>query len=112
MTKQWHVIDRKSYNGPYSMQGERIIAAKGNKRYLLTTGYGGGQTVRGGAMRWDHGVVVQLLPKDTLHSLSQTPEGDINSVMDRALAGADPARPVLNIDPRTIVAALDLDKTE
>ena len=62
---------------------------------LIRQGYGGVDTLHGGAYRWRHGVAVALRPDDTFQSLS----GDWNEALPHIsaiLSGYDPERPVLD----------------
>jgi len=74
---------------------EAIIDHPKHGRLYLIQGYGGEGTIAGAAPRWRHGAVCRVLGTDTLESL----RGDANeytSVINVALAGHDPDRPLLD----------------
>ena len=65
-------------------------------RLLLTDGYGGENTPRGGAVRWEHGRVAQLQPGDTLESLRADNWNRITRLLNAVINGYDDTRPLKN----------------
>ena len=89
------IIETDKVKGQYDMWCHRMIVSHNGQRVLLIQGWGGMGDIRGGTYRWTHGEAVQLLPTDTLLSLSGDSDIDGTSIMDLALRGYDDTRPIL-----------------
>jgi len=77
------------------MRGNNAIVEQDGNRYLICDAFGGIDTLRGGAVRWDHGMVIQLQATDTLESLRCTAWNDELTLLDAVLHGCDDSRPIL-----------------
>lgn len=71
-----------------------IIDHKKHGKLLIIQGYGGEDTLDGGAVRWRHGLCARLRLTDTSETLQEA-WNDTASVLDAVLAGADDSRPLL-----------------
>ena len=94
-------LEEKAEIGAYGGLCYSVIIETESGRILIHQGFGGIDTLHGGAYRWRHGVAVRLRPHDTFQSLS----GDWNAAtshLDAILAGYDPKRPVLEWSGRKI----------
>ena len=90
--------------GPYGLACTRAIVGHPILgRLLITQGYGGDDTIHGGAVRWEHGAVVSLLPGDTLEGPLQ-PFNDYVTILDRALSNYDDQRDVHWWGPKATTA--------
>jgi hypothetical protein len=76
-----------------------IVEHPKHGRLFIREGYGGEDSLAGGAIRWKHGLAIKLLPGDTLESLRATPDGYLDLVQ-----GFDPDRPVLAWDGHSLEA--------
>ena len=76
-----------------------IVEHPKHGRLFIREGYGGEDSLAGGAIRWKHGLAIKLLPGDTLESLRATPDGYLDLVQ-----GFDPDRPVLTWDGHSVEA--------
>lgn len=95
------VLEKRSVEREYGMEGTEAIVIKDGEKLLLTDGFGGIDDLRGGAVRWCHGKVVKLKAEDTFEGL----DAEFNvyfSVLDRALKAMDPERPLLCLHGRQI----------
>jgi hypothetical protein len=76
-------------------------------RILIEDGYGGEDSIAGGAVRWRHGWAAQLLPEDTMDTLlALHPDigGGEFRTLDLIRYGRDPNRPIKTWHGRTIEA--------
>ena len=88
----------------YGMGGMiAIVDHPAHGRLLIADGYGGEDQIRGGAVRWEHGMVAQLQPGDTLAHLDADWNGKV-TLMDAVRHGHDDSRPVLDWHGRAIAA--------
>jgi hypothetical protein len=76
-----------------------IVEHPTHGRLFLREGYGGEDTLAGGAIRWRHGIAIRIQPADTLESLRGNPDGYLNLVQ-----GFDAERPVLAWDGASVEA--------
>lgn len=111
-TQQKPVLVEKSYSpSQYDNQCTlAIIDHPKHGRILITDGFGGQDGIRGGMMRWEHGLVVLLQPGDTFESLGGD-WNDTTSHMQAILHGYDNERPVQEWDGavvRSIAASVGL----
>jgi hypothetical protein len=89
------IVEQEQHDGPYGFEvTTAIIEHPKDGRLLLRQGYGGVDTPVGGAVRWQHGIAVQLLPNDTLAILHADAIVG-TTVMQMACTANDPQRPVL-----------------
>lgn len=97
------VIEKRSVEREYGFDGTQAIINKDGNKILIADGFGGVGDLCGGAVRWRHGMAIRLKSDDTFAAL----DADYNvyfSILDRALEGADPDRPVLQLDGNHIEA--------
>jgi hypothetical protein len=100
-----NVIEQEQVERDYGMQGtEAIVEHPDHGLIYIADGFGGVDTMRGGAVRWEHGMAVKLQPGDTLESLLETEWNESTSLFRAMLEGYDEARPVLEISGRQIAA--------
>lgn len=76
-----------------------IVEHPKHGRLFLREGYGGEDSLAGGAIRWRHGLAIRIQPADTLESLQRDPDGYLNMVQ-----GFDVERPVLAWDGASVEA--------
>lgn len=61
------LIESETFVGQYNMRGTRaIVDHPTHGRLYITQGYGGEGQLRGGAMRWNHGIVIKVSPGTSL----------------------------------------------
>ena len=107
---QIEVIEKRSVEREYRMEGTQAIVIKDGQKIMLVDGLGGQDDLCGGAVRWRHGMAFMLKDGDTFETL----DAEYNvyfSVLQRLLAGEDPERPVLMLsgnDIESIAAKADL----
>jgi hypothetical protein len=90
------VISKRSVERAYGLNGNEIIIDHATAgRLLLTDGFGGIDTLDGGAVRWKHGLVVQLKPDDTF-SVIDSQLADCSYLHDWVIDGYGESRPILN----------------
>lgn len=95
---RYTLIDQDSFDGIYDFTvDEMIVEAQGGQRVYLVEGYGGEQSVIGGAYRWIHGLAIYIKPEDTLKSLHE----DIED-FERMMHGYDEERPVQTWDGKAV----------
>lgn len=88
------LIESKLVKREFGMTGTiAVVDHPKHGRLLIVDGYGGEYKLRGGMVRWEHGMVAKLLPGDTLTTLS-TPWNDWYLVLDAILLGLDESRPL------------------
>lgn len=93
------IVERRQVEREYGFTGvEAIIDHDRHGRLLICDGFGGIDSLRGGAVRFEHGLVIKLHADDTLESLHD----NASAIMDRALSGYDDSRPVLEWDGQKI----------
>ena len=91
------LIEMENVGREYGFDGtQAIVDHPEHGRLLLTDGFGGMGDLRGGAVRWEHGLVVKLLPGDTLDGLRDAPWNEFCDTFDAVIKGYDDSRPVLN----------------
>lgn len=89
-----NVIETRDAAREYGFKGkEAIVDHPSHGRLLIVDGFGGQDTLSGGAVRWRHGRVCKLLPDDSFRSLDAAWNAE-TSVQDAALAGYDSDRPL------------------
>lgn len=87
------LIELNDREGAYGMYRTEIIIAHPKHGLLyLSQGYGGEQELAGGAYRWRHGIVAELLPGDTLESLAVADWNEYMSCLGAVQLGIDPER--------------------
>ena len=95
------IVETETVERDYGMRGTNMILDHPRHgRLLVCDGYGGVGSVDGGAVRWRHGAVYQLLPGDTLAGLRsatvETGSAGSMTLMDRMRHGYDDRRPILD----------------
>lgn len=89
------------YDMPFNVQ---VVQHPRHGRLLLTQGWGGMDSPKGGAYRWEHGAAYQLQAEDTLESLRSEEWNDYTSLYEAVLRGYDDSRPVLEWDGNMVAA--------
>ncbi len=90
------VIERREVTRDYGFSGvEAIVDHAKFGRILLCDGYGE-KGLSGGCVRWEHGLVVSLMPDDSFEKLDSD-WNYCNSILDAACAGYDVDRKILNL---------------
>jgi len=103
MTK---LIEHESVERDYGFKGtDAIVEANNGDRYLIRDGFGGIDTMAGGAVRWRHGMAVKLQPSDTIDSLKSEKWNDETSLWHAVVNGFDDNRPLVLIDPTNMAKA-------
>lgn len=94
------LIERDCTEADYGMMADMaIVEHPKHGRLFIREGYGGEDSLAGGAIRWRHGIAIRIQPGDTLESLRANPDGYLNMVQ-----GFDPDRPVLAWDGHSVEA--------
>lgn len=90
------IIEQETREGQYGMDHTAMVVDHPEHgRLLLVDGFGGVGAPKGGAYRWEHGIVCRLQPGDTLESLRATPWSDIATLYEAVVQGRDATRPIL-----------------
>lgn len=93
------VIEQRPIERDYEMQGvQAIIDHPTHGRLLIEDGFGGMDTLEGGAVRWEHGGVIKLKANDTLSSMENESWNDHCDLLSVVLMGRDDERPVMEWD--------------
>jgi hypothetical protein len=100
MTTKCTLIETTRVDADYGMLATlAIVEHPTHGRIFIREGYGGEDTLAGGAIRWRHGLAIRIQPADTLESLRRDPETYLNLVQ-----GFDAERPVLDWDGTSVEA--------
>jgi hypothetical protein len=99
-------LEARSVTRDYGFAGVEAIVETEHGLLLVCDGFGGMDTPAGGCVRWRHGMVVALQAGDTFASLA-APWNGTASVMDAAIRGYDPSRPVLDLEGKEIQKLAD-----
>lgn len=100
MTTKCKLIESTRVEADYGMLCTlAIVEHEVRGRLFLREGYGGEDSLQGGAIRWRHGLAIRIQPADTLESLRRDPETYLNLVQ-----GFDAERPVLDWDGTSVEA--------
>lgn len=98
------LIESESVERDYGFAGTiAIVEHSTHGRLLIQDGYGE-MDLRGGMVRWEHGMVIKLQPADTIESLRADMGKVPVSDWERMVHGYDDARPVLGWDGRMVAA--------
>ena len=87
------VLEKRSVVRDYGIEGTEAIVIKDGEKLLLTDGFGGQDDLRGGSVRWCHGMAVKLKAEDTFQIL----DAEFNVYLD-------PERPLLLLSGRQVEA--------
>lgn len=91
------LIERKSIEHDHGLAGTlAIVDHPKHDRVLMVDGFGGTDTLAGGAVRWRHGAVYKLRHGDTLAMLEGANFNDNLTCLDAILASADKTRPLIS----------------
>lgn len=92
------LLETKKTEREYNFFGTAAIINHSEYGLLLVNqGFGGMDSLEGGAVRWRHGVAISLKPNDTFEALENGPWNELTSHMAAVLYGWDDERPVLNL---------------
>lgn len=90
------IIEQRSVERDYGFRGvEAIVEHEKHGRLLVCDGFGGKDSLRGGAVRFEHGMVCKLLDDDTFEQLDAD-WNDYTTVNSAVQSGYDGSRPVLD----------------
>lgn len=90
------IIDQRDVERDYGFHGiEAIVEHEKHGRLLVCDGFGGKDSLRGGAVRFGHGIVCKLHDDDTFEGLDAS-WNDYTTVNSAVQAGYDDSRPVLD----------------
>lgn len=102
------IIEINHTRGEYDLPATvAIIDHPTHGRLLLSMGFGGLNTIEGGAYRWQHGVAIALQPGDTLASLSAGVLNECANLYDAVLSGHDDTRPYMDWTGNMIAACAE-----
>ena len=88
---KYKLIEQDSFDGLYDFDvNEMIVELEDGARVYLVEGYGGEQSVIGGAYRWSQGAAYKIKLDDDITSLHDDMEG-----YSRMINGYDADRPIL-----------------
>lgn len=108
MSTKITVIETERVAGEYDMpKTVAVIEHPKHGRLYMAQGFGGMDTLAGGAVRWRHGLVAKLQPADTLDSLRSEPWNEHNSAYQAMLAGYDDSRPILDWDGQVVASVAE-----
>jgi hypothetical protein len=103
------VIEIEQVERDYGLAGTvAIVETSNHKRFLIRDGFGGIDTLAGGAVRWKHGAAYELQPGDTLESLRSTAWNEEVTLYDAVLHGRDDSRPVVEFHPECFARSAGL----
>lgn len=107
MTK---LIEHECVERQYGFGGmNAIVETDEGKRFLICDGFGGIDNLRGGAVRWEHGMAIHLQPDDTLDSLRTDMWNEHTSHLDAVIHGYDNSRPLfVGLDPTNLAKSVCL----
>lgn len=89
------LIESSTVERDYGFRGvEAIIETDKYGRVFIADGFGGMNTIYGGAVRWEHGYAVRIKPDDTLALLNDQDDRGV-SIMYHASVDGDKSRPGL-----------------
>lgn len=88
------IIEKRHSRGQYDMPCTDALIERDGQRIYITEGFGGLDSIGGGAYRFAHGLAVAVHPTDTLDSLDAVEDG--MSIRHRMVNGYDDARPLLD----------------
>ena len=95
------IIEQRTAERDYQFAGvDAIISHPMHGRLLICDGFGGMGELRGGAVRWEHGIAIKLHNDDTLDDLY----ADNYRILARAISGGDDSRPIMPWTGTTISA--------
>ena len=90
------IIEKRDVVRDYDFAGiEAIIDHPKHGRLLIQDGFGGIDSMQGGAVRWSHGLVHKLLDTDTFETLGEVVNDHGSTVQDCMTHGTDTTRPQL-----------------
>lgn len=89
------IIGTRGVSRDYGFSGIEAIVETEKGRLLIQDGFGGIDSIRGGAVRWEHGLVHQLKADDTFTSLDDVVNDAGSTLQDCMTYGTDDARPQL-----------------
>lgn len=106
MTK---LIESENVDRDHGMTGTNaIVEAESGERYLICDGFGGVDSLEGGAVRWKHGTVYHLQCDDTLELLHSTDWNETTTLWEAVTRGFDGSRPVVLADPENMAKSAGL----
>ena len=90
------IIEKRDVIRDYGFSGvEVMVDHPKHGRLLLQDGFGGIDSLSGGAARWEHGMVHKLLDTDTFETLGEVVNEYGSTVQDCMTYGTDDTRPQL-----------------
>lgn len=100
------LIESENVERDYGMRGTNAIVEVDGKRLLICDAFGGIDSLDGGAVRWRHGVMIQLQSSDTLESLRAGKWNESVCLWDAVTHGHDDSRPILTGESIADLAAI------
>ncbi len=105
MSEKIKIVEKEDVTRDYDMRGiNAIIDHPKHGRLLICDGFGGIDNLEGGAVRWKHGMVVQLQDDDTLDGLQTAEWNDYTNLWGAVVNGYDKDRPVLGWDGSAVAS--------
>ena len=93
------IIEKNEVKREYGFTGtEAIIEHPDHGRLYIADGFGGIDTLAGGNVRYQHGILIKLKKGDTLNSLKNSQWNDHTTLFDAVCHGYDENRKVLEWD--------------
>ena len=101
------LIEIEHVERDYGMAGvNAVVESSDGKRLLICDGFGGVDSLQGGSVRWQHGMVVELQPTDSIESLRTGEWNDMTTHWDAMIHGYDKDRPILvGINPEGLAVS-------
>lgn len=99
------LIEKRDVERCYGFRGtEAIIESEKYGKLLVMDGYGGENTMAGGAVRWRHGLAIKLKKEDTLDTLNDPFGDDGLSPIMRLIGGYGyEGRKILELEGKSLV---------
>ena len=93
---KWKIIEKETNKAEYDMDCVSMIVENENgERYLMQEGFGGMDTMAGGAIRWRHGLIIKIKAGETFSTFEKE-WNESATLRDAMLRGYDDERPILD----------------
>lgn len=102
------IVEKRTVTGQYDIDFDQMIVDHPEHgRLFLSEGFGGLDSLEGGAYRWKHGLAIALKKDDTFDSLECGEWNEIFALYEAVMQGYDDSRPILPWSGYAIKALAD-----